>query len=127
MMSSRDALNGRPSSPSTDAPAEAGALLGEADLRRMENALLEALLDVDLDRSNALDRFLSDLDARAVNGTAPATDADHAKFRRAQLEALLNTAVSDTRHDRNRALDQILGSAPDAARSEAYGDSTWLA
>ena len=66
--------------------------LGEADLRRLEAALLDALLDVGPDRNNAVDRLLDD------PGFAG----------REQVEQLLVAAVLDTHPDRNRALDRLL-------------------
>jgi hypothetical protein len=76
--------------------------LGESDLRRIEAALLDAILDVRPDRSNAVDRLLDD----------PALSSDG----REQVERLLVAAVMDTHPDRNRALDRLLddigGSGP---------------
>jgi hypothetical protein len=66
--------------------------LGETDLLRLEAALLDSILDVRPDRSNAVDRLLSD---PSFNGGE-------------QVEELLLTAVLDTHPDRNRALDRIL-------------------
>ena len=73
--------------------ADAPLMLGETDLRRIEAALLDALLDVGHDRSNAVDRLLDD----------PELSGD-----RAQVEQLLHAAVMDKGADRNRELDQIL-------------------
>lgn len=66
--------------------------LGETDLRRLEAALLDAILDVRPDRTNAVDHLLSD---PAFTGGA-------------QVEQFLVAAVLDTHPDRNRALDRIL-------------------
>ena len=73
--------------------AAAPQMLGEIDLRRIEAALLDALLDVGGGRSNAVDRLLDD----------PALSGD-----RQQVQQLLHAAVRDTGSDRNRALDEIL-------------------
>ena len=73
-------------------PADPSHTLGEADLRRLEAALLDALLDVRSDRSNAVDQLLGD---PAFTG-------------REQAEQLLVAAVLDTHSDRNRALDRLL-------------------
>ncbi len=80
--------------PAVAAPAAVEVLhtLGEADLRRLEAALLDALLDVRSDRGNAVDRLLDD---RWLAG-------------REQVEQLLVAAVLDTHPDRNRALDRLL-------------------
>jgi hypothetical protein len=80
--------------PAIAAPAavEVSLPLGEADLRRIEAALLDALLDVHSDRGNAVDRLLDD------PGFAG----------REQVEQLLVAAVLDTHPDRNRALDRLL-------------------
>ena len=75
-----------------DAVVDASQTLGEADLRRLEAALLDALLDVRSDRGNAVDRLLDD------PGFAG----------REQVEQLLVAAVMDTHPDRNRALDRLL-------------------
>jgi hypothetical protein len=74
--------------------ADAPLTLGETDLRRIEAALLDALLDVRHDRSNAVDLLLDD----------PALSKG-----RAQVEQLLHAAVMDTGSDRNQALDRLLG------------------
>ena len=66
--------------------------LGESDLRRLEVALLDALLDVQPDHANAVDRLLDDLDFAA----------------REEVEQFLVAAVLDTHSDRNRALDRLL-------------------
>jgi hypothetical protein len=69
--------------------------LGESDLQQIEHALLEALLDVSGNRSNAVDQLLH-----------------HFKGSRPELEQLLVAAVSDTHSGRNRALDRILDQIP---------------
>ena len=67
--------------------------LGEADLHRLEAALLDALLDVRSDRGNAVDRLL---------------DEPGFAGREQQVEQLLTAAVLDNHPDRNRALDRLL-------------------
>ena len=67
--------------------------LGETDLRRLEAALLDALLDVQPDHANAVDRLLDDPNFAG---------GEH-------VEQLLVAAVLDTHPDRNRALDRLLG------------------
>ena len=80
--------------------------LGQSDLQRIEQALLDAILDVRPDNTNAVDELLND----------PRFAGD-----RAEVERFLAAAVMDTQSDRNRALDQILGqggpSAPFAAHA----------
>ena len=90
--------------------------LQEVDLRRIEDALLEALLDVGAGRSNAVDRLLNELDAAdgAHDDTASANARGRGFSRRAQVEQLLVAAVSDTHPDRNRALARLLDEIPDA-------------
>ena len=79
--------------PAIAAPAvEASPTLGDTDLRRLEAALLEALLDVRPDRTNAVDRLLDDPGFAGNEG----------------VERLLHAAVMDTHPDRNRALDRLL-------------------
>ena len=68
--------------------------LGQSDLQRIEQALLDALLDVRPNNANAVDDLLND----------PKFSGD-----RAEVERFLAAAVMDTNADRNRALDQILG------------------
>lgn len=69
--------------------------LGHSDLCRIEHALLAALLDVQSDRSNAVDDLLNDFGARGHG-------------HREQAEQLLAAAVLDTHPDRNKALDKML-------------------
>jgi hypothetical protein len=104
-------------------PLEAGALVGEADLRRIEQALLDAILDVHPNRSNALDRLLEDMDAAdgADDDTASPAGRGAGHSRRQQVEALLQAAVLDTTPaDRNRTLDRLLGDTPDPGIHAAY-------
>jgi hypothetical protein len=72
--------------------ADLSMKLGEADLHRLQAALLDALLDVRHTSTNAVDRLLDD-----------PTFADCE-----QVEELLVAAVLDTHSDRNRALDRLL-------------------
>ncbi len=74
--------------------ANASMTLGEADLRRIETALLEAILDVRPDRSNAVDHLLDD----------PNLSPD-----RDQVEQLLVAALMDKHPNRNQALERLLG------------------
>jgi len=101
---------------------DSGLALGEADLLRIERALLDALLDVHPNRMNALDHFLDDMDAAdgANDDTASAAERDAGNSRRKQVEELLLTAVLDTTSDRNRALDRLLGGSPDPGVHAAY-------
>ena len=71
--------------------------LGESDLRRIEQALLDALLDVRPTDANALDRLLSD------------PKFSHAG--REDVQRFLTAATMDNRSDRNRALDRLFGDA----------------
>jgi hypothetical protein len=105
------------------APADAGTALGEADLRRIEQAMLDAILDVHPDGTNALDRLLDDMEAAdgAHDDTSPVADRDAGQSRRKQVEALLLAAVLDTTPaDRNRELDRLLGETPDPGTYAAY-------
>jgi hypothetical protein len=74
--------------------------LRPSDLQRIEQALLDALLDVRPDNENAVDELLND----------PRFAGD-----RAEVERFLAAAVMDTQSDRNRALDQMLGEAGPSA------------
>jgi hypothetical protein len=67
---------------------------GQIDLRQLETALLDALLDVRSDGGNAVDRLLDDPQLSA-NG-------------REHVERFLAAAVMDTGPDRNRLLDEML-------------------
>ena len=90
---------------------EMASTLGETDLRRIEQALLDAILDVTPNRTNAVDRLLDDMaqaDGADGDGSSfDARDAGHSK--RKQVEDLLAAAVLDNTSDRNRALDRLLG------------------
>ena len=109
----------RPAAP----PAEAATKLGEADLRRLEQAMLDAILDVHPNGTNALDRLLDDMEAAdgAHDDTATAADRDAGQSRRKQVEELLVAAVLDTAPaDRDRELDRLLGEMPDPGLYAAY-------
>lgn len=109
----------RPAAP----PAETNATLGEADLRRLEQAMLDAILDVQPNGSNALDRLLEEMDAAdsAHDDTACMPDRDAGQSRRKQVQELLVAAVLDTAPaDRNRELDRLLGEMPDPGLYAAY-------
>lgn len=78
------------------APATADAStrafhLGQSDLQRIEQALLDAFRS---NNTRAIDELLND----------PTFAGD-----RTEVERFLAAAVTDTQPDRNRALDQILG------------------
>jgi hypothetical protein len=73
--------------------------IAQSDLRRIEQALLDAILDVRPNDTNALDRLLSD--PKLTNGD------------REKVERFLAAAVMDTHFDRNRALDRLLGDTSD--------------
>lgn len=103
--------------------SEAAATLGEADLRRLEQAMLDAILDVHPGGANALDRLLDDMDAAdgAHDDTTSMADRDAGQSRRRQVEELLVAAVLDTTPaDRNRELDRLLGETPDPGLYAAY-------
>ena len=72
--------------------------VGQIDLRQIETALLDALLDVGSDGGNAVDRLLSD-PKLSPNG-------------REHVKRFLAAAVMDTGADRNRLLDEMMKSAP---------------
>jgi hypothetical protein len=79
--------------------------LRQSDLQRIEQALLDAILDVRPNNQNAVDELLND----------PKFAGD-----RAEVERLLAAAVMDTQPDRNRALDQILGNGINSAPFAAH-------
>lgn len=109
----------RPAAP----PAQPNATLGEADLRRLEQAMLDAILDVQPNGSNALDRLLEEMDTAdsAHDDTASTSDRDAGQSRRKQVQELLVAAVLDTTPvDRNRELDRLLGEMPDPELYAAY-------
>ena len=78
--------------------------LGETDLRRLEAALLDALLDVQPDHANAVDRLLDDPGFAA----------------REDVEQFLLEAVLDTHSGRERALDRLLA---DITRARPASDA----
>ena len=76
------------------ATADLSMTLGESDLHRLEQALLDAILDEREDRGNAVDRLLSESNFAGD---------------RAHVEQLLAAAVMDNHPNRNQALDRLLG------------------
>ena len=110
-------------------PGNPAGTLGEADLRRIESALLEALLDVHAGRANAVDELLAELSSAdgAHDDTNALAQRDAGQSRRKQIEELLATAVLDTHPDRNRALDRILGELTEGGAGTVPPSTNWLA
>jgi hypothetical protein len=79
--------------------------LGRSELQRIEEALLDAILDVRPNNENAIDELLND----------PKFAGD-----RAEVERFLAAAVMDTQSDRSRALDQLLGNAAESVPFAAH-------
>lgn len=82
--------------------------LGEFDLQLVEQALLDAILDVGSDRTNAVDRLFHKMDAAGGVSEASLT-------RRQELEELVAVAVMDQHPNRHRALDRILNQMAQSA------------
>lgn len=107
--------------PAATAERDPVSRLGEADLRRIEQALLDAILDVHPNQTNALDRLLDDMAAdHTHDDTEGAPDRGAGHTRRQQVEELLVAAVLDTGPDRNRELDRLLGETPDPGVHAAF-------
>jgi hypothetical protein len=90
--------------------------LGEVELKRIEDALLDALLDHHVNRDNALDRLLDDMNALEKKSAAEpksrssrsAAEKSFEVGKAARIEELLVAAVLDNHPNRNQALDRIL-------------------
>ena len=100
---------------SSTAGAGRTLVLADVELKRIEDALLDALLDHHTNRDNALDRLLDDMDrldpdrvpATTGRGGLPAEEKATG-VRKARIEELLVAAVLDNHPNRNAALDRIL-------------------
>jgi hypothetical protein len=90
-------------------------VVGEIELKRIEDALLDALLETHANADNALDRLLDDMAAQEAAGRDEMGFDDHASLeaemaapsKRSKIEELLVAAVIDNHPRRNAALDRI--------------------
>jgi len=93
-------------------------VVGEVELKRIEDALLEALLDTHINADNALDRLLEDMERQESAEREERLVESHGDYaaleremntpsKRAQIEQLLVAAVIDNHPRRNAALDLI--------------------
>lgn len=93
-------------------------VVGEIELKRIEDALLDALLDTHANADNALDRLLEDMELQEAaerESRLAETGGDYASLerelatpsKRSQIEELLVAAVIDNHPRRNQALDRI--------------------
>ena len=100
-------------------------VLADVELKRIEDALLDSLLETHVNRDNALDRLLADMEqveageraGLAGEAFVPAAAPFAAPSKRAKIEELLVAAVLDNHPNRNAALDRIFAdlSADDEA------------
>lgn len=104
-------------------------VLADVELKRIEDALLESLLDTHTNRDNALDRLLDDMtrveaDERVTAERSSRTLA--APSKKARIEELLVAAVLDNHPNRSNAIDRIfadLSIEEEAARHDMSVDN----
>ena len=85
-------------------------VLADVELKRVEDALLDALLDHHENRDNALDRLLDDMMRVEVKQDAASADAAADAFgamKVQQVEELLVAAVMDNHPNRHKAIDRF--------------------
>ena len=89
-------------------------VIADVELKRVEDALLDALLDTHANADNALDRLLGDMEMTEAGERNARTD-DYAALeavlarpsKKSRIEELLVAAVLDNHPNRNAALDRI--------------------
>ena len=119
------------------APRQRTVALADLGLTRVEDALLDAILDNHRNRDSALDRLLDDMacvdrrhrdemEAAAGDDDAPALPVDgYAVPKLQRIEQLLVAAVLDNHPNRNRALDRLFDDIEaEEARERAQFDMT---
>jgi hypothetical protein len=93
-------------------------VVGDVELKRIEDALLDALLETHANADNALDRLLEDMERQEATERAERlaeSGGDYASLecelaapsKRARIEELLVAAVIDNHPRRSQALDRI--------------------
>ena len=93
-------------------------VLADVELKRIEDALLDSLLDTHANRDNALDRLLDDMarvestertatERTSTAGVRPFCDEALGESKVQRIEDLLVAAVMDNHPNRGRALDRI--------------------
>ena len=110
-------------------------VVGDVELKRIEDALLDALLDTHANADNALDRLLEDMERQEVaerEDRLAACEGDYATLerelatpsRRSRVEELLVAAVIDNHPRRNQALDRIFADLAATHEEAARFDMT---
>jgi hypothetical protein len=107
-------------------------VVGEIELKRIEDALLDALLDTHANADNALDRLLEDMEQSeaAERETWPSDDyaALEAEMatptKRSRVEELLVAAVLDNHPRRNQAIDRLFADLVSVEEEAARFDMT---
>ena len=85
-------------------------VLADVELKKVEDALLDALLDVHVNRDNALDRLLGDIaqvEAKEHAEAFPFDESVLSESKMQRIEEMLSLAVMDNHPNRARALDRI--------------------
>ena len=86
-------------------------VLADMELQRVEDALLDALMDVHANRDNALDRLLDDMTKveakERVEAARPFNDADLGQSKVERIEELLVAVVMDNHPNRHKAIDRF--------------------